>query len=392
MLACLPVPPKDALHDVMARYAADGRGDKMDLGVGVYRDATGASPIMVAVKKAEKLRLEDQTSKCYLSLRGDIGFLESMQSMVFGQQMQDRIASIQTIGGTGGIYLAINMAHRANPDLRVVVGTPTWPNHFTICEMLEIETVTYEYFDKSRQTLLFENMRNAALAARTGDVFILHGPCHNPSGEDLSDTQLKDILAILNSNGVIPLVDAAYYGLGCDLDEDLERLAHIARSVPTAMIIMSCSKAFGLYRERVGVLFITVDKLAEVQIVQNTLERIARGTYSMPAAHGASVVGRILSDVKLTAEWKEELICMKNRILGVRDRLVVASKGDPRISAVARQKGIFSLLPLTARQVDTMANDHAIYMPTSGRVNIAGFKDEDISRFYNAILSLNMLS
>ena len=381
----LSMPPADALHGVMAKYAAEPRKDKIDLGVGVYRDGTGASPIMQAVREAESAHISEQETKSYMSLRGDMVFLSAMQSLAFSDNHSDRIASIQTVGGTGGIRLALTLAQQANPDNCIYIGTPTWPNHLTICEALGIRMEVFPYFDKAKQSLQFEPMLDAVRQARRGDILVLHGPCHNPTGQDLSDSQMWTLLDTANMRGVIPLIDAAYYGLGADLDADLQRLSSIVARVPSVMIVLSCSKAFGLYRERTGVLFVTTQDVENVQLVQKTLERIARATYSMPPAHGAAIVGKILSNPSLSALWREELTSMRQRIMSVRLKLMSASQGDPRLAHVQNQKGIFSLLPINEESVEALAKRHAIYMPASGRINIAGFKTGDIERFCAAL-------
>lgn len=389
MFNSLPAPPEDALHGVMARFAADKRPDKIDLGVGVYRDATGASPIMRAVTAAERSSLLSQTSKSYLPLRGDHRFLEGMRRLVLGDALEGRLASVQTVGGTGGVRLAIEIAARAKPTIKVLIGTPTWPNHLTICEMLGVEVVTFDYFDPLSQSIQFGQLEEALLSASSGDMLILHGPCHNPSGEDLNDSQLDQIIELANNRGVVLLIDAAYYGLGNDLATDFSRLAYVMENLPQAFLVLSCSKAFGLYRERTGVLFAAMPNGFETELVQSTLERIARGTYSMPPAHGANVVGRILADVELSRSWREELVEMRERVVAVRIELSETSNGDPRLAAVQRQKGIFSLLALSESEVLQLAQEHAIYMPASGRINIAGFKKGDIWRFCDAITRLD---
>ncbi len=388
MLNTLPMPAADALHGVMARYAADRCSEKMDLGVGVYRDATGASPIMRAVLKSERAHIAEQTTKRYVSLQGDEHFLTGLQALTFGNAHKNTLAKIQTVGGTGGIYLGIKLAAIANPNITIMIGTPTWPVHFTICDMLGVKTKAFSYFDKTTQTLQFESICDIITGANPDDMIILHGPCHNPSGQDLSKSQFHQILSLCEKHGVIPLIDAAYYGLGADLEEDLKQLSEALFHVPRAMLVMSCSKAFGLYRERTGALFIKAKTPDECGILQKTIEKVARNTYSMPPAHGGAVVGRILTDPELTAEWKAELNQMRQRLEGVRAELIKAARGDARMAGVATQKGIFSLLPISPEDVDKMASDHAIYMPSSGRINIAGFKVGDADRFCDALSRL----
>jgi aromatic-amino-acid transaminase len=378
-------PPEDALHGVMARYAADKRPEKIDLGVGVFRNETGKSPIMRAVLKAEHAHLSAQTSKSYLSLRGDPGFLQGMHKLAFNQNTNDQVASIQSVGGTGAIRLALELALESTPEMKVIVGLPTWPNHLTICEKVGVKTKTFTYFNKSSQRVIVENVRKAILEGTPGDVIVLHGPCHNPSGADLSDDELFDFIKLAISRGLIPLIDIAYYGLGEKLNKDLERLRALENLMPRGMIAMSCSKAFGLYRERLGILFVKTESSNERNIVQGTLERMARGNYSMAPAHGAAVVSKILASESLYKMWFDELTEMRDRLSDIRAALTMASDGDPRLDFINKQQGIFSLLPITTEDVEGLARSAGIYMPKSGRINIAGFKTGDVNRFCEAL-------
>lgn len=399
MFGELPTPPEDSLHAVMDRYNADRRPQKIDLGVGVYRDSSGHSPIMRAISVGQQRLAQLENSKSYLALRGDAQFLEQMTRLTFGSErvglseLPDNVAALQTVGGTGGVRLAIEVAALATPGLTVFVGTPTWPNHIGICNQLKVRCQTYPYFSVTTQQIDLDATYAALEGAKAGDVFVLHGPCHNPTGADIPSAELTRLVEVAGAKGVIPLIDAAYYGLGSDLDDDLAELAQLVLSVPRASLVLSCSKSFGLYRERTGVLFTACADVAEARVVQGTLEFIARGSYSMPPSHGAATVGLVLADSRLAADWRLELTEMRTRVRLVREQVQKASddiedSGLQTLRAVGEQKGIFSLLSLSNAEVTRLAKESAIYMPLSGRINIAGFKTGDVDAFVTALKRL----
>jgi len=381
----LAIPEADALYGVMARYHADTRSNKMDLSVGVYRDAMGYSPIMKATKKAERVLVNVEISKSYLGLAGVERFVTAIRGLLFGEAEFDRYAAIQSVGGSGGVRLAIEIASLANNDLTVHIGTPTWPNHFSICQSLGIKTKSFSYFDKRSQILCVDEIFSAIESAEAGDVVILQGPCHNPTGADLSNDEFLALIRIAELRGVIPLIDAAYYGLGNDINEDLTMMRLALETCPQAFLVMSCSKTFGLYRERTGVLFAATPDVTQKALVQATLEKLARSNYSMPPAHGANVVAAILSNTQLRKLWSEELSEMKARVARVRQTLSELGAGVAELSSISNQKGIFSLLPIESETVARLADEHAIFLPDSGRINIAGVKQGDAERLVHAI-------
>ncbi len=390
--------PEDALHAVMGRYNADRRLSKIDLGVGVYREANGQSPIMACVQRAQQRLQDEESSKSYLALKGDERFLAEMQRLVFAGDVSDRLAAIQSVGGTGAVRLGIELARNAKPDLKVHVGVPTWPNHLGICEQLKVHCVTWPHLvDINNQgdaatTLAAEQALAALSKAQPGDLIILHGPCHNPTGIDIGPEEMLQIVEQAGARGVVPLIDAAYYGLGAELDADLELLAACVARAPELLLVMSCSKSFGLYRERTGVLFAACKNSTDARKVQGRLEFLARGNYSMPPSHGAAVAGIVLADSELCALWRAELAAMRTRISHLRSELHSAGSELAALAAVGTQRGIFSLLPLAPDQVHLLAEDHGIYLPRSGRINIAGFKTGDIARFKAALSGLSALS
>lgn len=370
--------PADALHAVMARFRADPRPHKMDLGVGVYRDDSGASPVMRAVKEAEAALVSEEDSKAYQALAGDGAFIEAMTEFVFGtdhQAVRDgRIAAIQGTGGTGALRIAMDLARAATGEARLHLGLPSWPNHAALADAVGLELVTHDYFDVVSQSLNFIAIEAAAASVEAGDLFLFHGACHNPSGADLPREERRHLLRLLIERGAVPLIDAAYYGLGDGLEEDLEILREAAATLPRAFIAVACSKSFGLYRERTGILFALCADRAEAARVQGQMEKTSRTLVSMPPAHGAATVARILTDARLSALWRDELAQMRERMLGLRRELALLSLRVPILRGVDEQRGIFRMLPLTPVQVRALADDHAIHMAESGRANLAGLR------------------
>jgi len=383
----LAIPEPDALHSVMAKYHTDQRSHKIDLSVAVYRDALGHSPVMKAIKQAERVLLNVEVSKSYLGLSGVERFLSAMIELLFVGCVFDRYAAIQSLGGSGGIRLAVEIAALANDDLTVHIGVPTWPNHFSICDSLGIRTDSFDYFNKDAQTLCVDEIFATIERAKAGDIIVLHGPCHNPTGADLSSDQFLALIRAAEQRGVIPLIDAAYYGLANALEEDLMLLRLALEMCPQAFLVMSCSKVFGLYRERTGVLFAATPNETQKALVQGTLEKLARSNYSMPPAHGASSVAVVLSNDKLRELWLAELNEMQSRIKSIRCQLAELGGGLVEFSAIKSQKGILSLLPIEEVVVERLADEHAIFMPSSGRINIAGIKTGDAERLVEAVKS-----
>ena len=334
-----PVP--DALHAVMARVRADKRPHKIDLGVGVYRDDSGASPIMAAVREAELALSREADTKAYQALAGDHQFVGAMTSLVFGDDhpavREGRIAAIQGTGGTGSLRIATDLARIAAPGARLHLGLPSWPNHAAIAAAAGLELVTHRYFDATSGALDLEAIEAAAEAVEEGDLFLLHGPCHNPTGADLPGPERRRILAAIAERGAIPLIDAAYYGLGDGLAEDLQSLRDAGAAVPRALVAVACSKSFGLYCERTGILFAVCAHAEERARVQGQMERTSRTLVSMPPAHGAAIVGRILSDPHLRFSWEQELSAMRLRMLGLRVELAALCDRAPFLICYDRE-------------------------------------------------------
>ena len=382
-LADLDVVRSDSLLKLIALANADSRPDKIDVGVGVYRDGQGRTPVMRAVKAAEKKLWEAQGSKSYLGSKGDIAYADLLRPIVLGRHASDdRILGLQTPGGCGALRLALQLIARANPTARVLVGMPTWPNHVPITAGCGLEIVEYPYYDRDARRIRFDEMMAAIKGASTGDVVLLHGCCHNPTGADLNADQWREVTGVVAERGLIPLVDIAYQGLGRGLDEDAAGLWGILDACDEVLIAQSCDKNFSVYRDRVGCLFIKTARREASDVAMGHVLQIAREMWSMPPDHGAAVVRTVLQDPALTADWRAELDEMRARILKIRDKLADA---DPRLEYIRGQMGMFSMLPLTAEQVLELRERDAIYMADSGRFNVLGMADDAIDRFVAAV-------
>ncbi len=383
-LANLPAVESDSLLALIALCNADPRAEKIDVGVGVYRDASGATPILRAVKQAERLLWERQVSKGYLGGRGDVKFAQLLRPIVLGRHAGDeRIDGVQTPGGCGALRLAFMLIAAANPRARVLVGTPTWPNHPPMVEGSGLELVEYPFYDADRRTIRFDAMMDALGAGRRGDVALLHGCCHNPTGADLDPQQWQAVTRVVVERRLIPLVDLAYQGLGRGLDEDAEGTWGLLDVCDEALVAQSCDKNFGVYRDRVGALFVkTAAKDTTANAMAHVLQ-MARELWSMPPDHGAAVVRTVLEDEALTADWRAELDRMRTRLNGVRAEIAGA---DPRLAYIAGQYGMFSMLPLSPQQVRALREKHGVYMADSGRINVVGMSDAALPRFTAAVV------
>ena len=383
-LASLPPVESDSLLALIALCNADQRPDKIDVGVGVYRDGAGKTPILRAVKAAEKLLWERQDSKGYLGGRGDVAFGKLLRPIVLGRHAGDeRIDQVQTPGGCGALRLAFQLLRFANPRARLILGTPTWPNHPPMAEGVGLELVKYPFYDAGRQELRFDAMVDALQGAQAGDIALLHGCCHNPTGADLNPQQWQTVTRIVTERGLIPLIDLAYQGLGLGLDEDAAGAWNMLDACDEVIIAQSCDKNFGVYRDRVGTLFLkTPSKDVTANAMAHVLQ-MAREMWSMPPDHGGAAVRTVLEDEDLTADWRVELDSMRARINGVRAEI---ARADPRLAYIAHQFGMFSMLPLNLDQVKALRASQAIYMADSGRFNVVGMSDAALPRFIAAVV------
>ena len=382
MLDRLDSQPPDALLALIRAYADDERSDKIDLGVGVYRTGDGDTPVFEAIKEAERRLIDEQMSKSYLGPEGDTGFVNGLKPYIFGENatMGGRIAGMQTPGGTGAVRLALAVAKEAGAHT-VHLGTPSWPNHAQIVEDLELTLNAFEHVQngEANAATVLERIR----AAGEGEVFVLQGSSHNPTGIDYSNEQWEAIADALSQSPALPLIDIAYQGLGRGMDEDVAGLRIVLERVSEAMIAYSCDKNFGLYRDRVGALYVLAGDAGSLDAIMSNANALARANWSMPPDHGAAAVRIVLRDSELTDLWLDELTTMRERINSVRGRL--AASGIPGMERLAEQNGLFAMLPLSGEQVDALRDEHAIYMARSGRINVAGLHDGNIEAFLDAV-------
>jgi aromatic-amino-acid transaminase len=385
LFGALKAQPQDPLLALMAEFRTDKREAKIDLGVGMYRDATGITPVMRAVKAAERILLETQTTKGYMGPEGDPVFVELLKPIVFGAAMakSDRIVGLQTPGGTGALRLGAELIAAVSPRAKVWLGEPTWPNHRPLLAAARLGVEGFKHFDKASQTLLFDETMGALTRAAPGDVVLLQACCHNPTGADYTMDQWRTIAENLAARGLIPFFDFAYQGLGDGLDADAAGMRLVLEHVDEALIGYASDKNFGVYRERVGALYVVSNN---ARAVYSQAMALARANWSMPSDHGAAVVRLVLQSPELTRDWTAELDTMRARILSNRARLAAL---NPRLASVARQRGMFSQIQIAPESVARLKDVHGIYMVGSGRINVAGFRDDgEIERFAKAVASV----
>jgi aromatic-amino-acid transaminase len=382
-LADLPPVESDSLLALIALCDADPRPEKIDVGVGVYRDGEGNTPILQVIKKAERHLLETQRSKSYLGSAGDKRFTELLRPILLGEHADDeRIAGVQTPGGCGALRLGFELIATINPNARVLVGTPTWPNHPPIIRSVGLEVKEYPYYERGQAVIRFDDMLDALASAEPGDVALLHGCCHNPTGADLNREQWAEVTRVIADRGLIPLVDIAYQGFGRGLDEDAAGLRGILAACDEVIVAQSCDKNFSVYRDRVGSLFLKTGSVEASKRAMAHVYQRAREMWSMPPDHGAAAVHIVLEDEQLRAEWHVELDAMRDRINSVRKRIAAA---HPKLAFIGGQYGMFSMLPLSKEQVLRLREDYAIYMADSGRFNVVGMSDDQVDRFIAAV-------
>lgn len=380
----------DKILALMGEFRADPRQGKIDLGVGVYKDPTGLTPVMRAVKEAERRIWEAETTKAYTALTGEPAYLDALSAMVLGTVRDSaRTAMLSTVGGTGAIRQAFEMARMGNPDLTVHVSDPTWPNHVSMLKFMGLPFVEYRYFDSATRGVDFEGMKADLARAKKGDLVLLHGCCHNPTGANLTLDQWAEVVAILGRTGAVPLVDLAYQGFGDGLDEDAAGTRLVVSSLPDVLVAASCSKNFGIYRERTGLLMVQVADAAQKDLAQGALAFLGRQTYSFPPDHGARIVQTILEDAALAADWKAELEQVRLGMLSLRQQLAAELRsltGSDRFDFIERHRGMFSRLGATPEQVQKIKDDNAIYLVGDSRLNIAGLNRDSVPVLARAIV------
>ena len=386
MFEQLNKPPSDPILQLMSLHQEDTRPDKIDVGVGVFRTQDGQTPIMNAVRKAEKQLHDIQTTKTYVGIAGDPVFDDVMINLVFSDSVdKDRVCAVQAPGGSGALRICADMLKKAMPNKTLWVSDPTWGNHTPIFEAAGFTVKKYPYFTPKSKMVDEGKMLETLAEMGPNDIVLLHGCCHNPTGSDITPDAWDSIAELVNKKGFLPFIDLAYQGFGKGLDEDLYGTRKLAKSVSNLVVTNSCSKNFGLYRDRVGCAMILTKDNKTAEIAKSHLSLMARVAYSMPPDHGAAIVGLIMTSEELTNMWKAELAEMRSRILGLRAQLATKMAAITKTSDwdfINQHRGMFSLLCLDKAQTDALINEHSIYIVNGGRINIAGLKDDaQINRF-----------
>jgi aspartate aminotransferase len=395
MFGSLKALPADPILGLLAKYREDSNPKKIDLGVGVYKDETGHTPILACVKKAEKFRLDTEDTKVYIGPTGSPLFNEKMTELIFSEQHQvisdDRVRTVSTPGGTGALRVAAEFIGSCKKGATIWVSNPTWANHTGLFQAAGLTVKTYPYYDYENKNLDFDGMLAALKNVSADDVVLLHACCHNPSGMDLNQEQWQQVAEIAKFVGFLPLIDMAYQGFGQGLDEDAYGLRLMASSVKEMVVCSSCSKNFGLYRERIGACSIIGESSAHVEVATSVLLSVIRCIYSMPPAHGAAIVETILASDELCHQWHNELKIMRDRINGNRNLLVakLIEQGVTRdFSFITRQSGMFSFLGITPEQVKRLQDEFSIYMVGSSRMSIAGIANSNVDYLAESIAKI----
>lgn len=393
MFETLKAQPADKILALVQAYREDPRDTKIDLGVGVYKDASGNTPVMRAVKAAEQRIWESQDTKVYTGLAGDPAYADAMAALVLGDAVpRGSVAAAATPGGTGAVRQAFELVRMANPKARVFVSDPTWPNHLSILSYLGMEVVNYRYFDSDTGGVNFDGMIEDVKTAKKGDVVLLHGCCHNPTGANLNSAEWDAVIEVLQSTGAVPMIDIAYQGFGDGLEADAAATRKVAFSVPECLIAASCSKNFGIYRERTGILMMVASEAAQ-GLNQATLAFLNRQNYSFPPDHGARIVSTILTDNDLKADWMAELEDVRNAMLALREQLageLQRLSGSDRFGFLAQHRGMFSRLGTTPDKVEALREKHGIYMVGDSRMNIAGLNQNSVPILARAIIDVGI--
>lgn len=393
MFGNLKPQPADKILQLIGQFRADPRSDKIDLGVGVYKDATGLTPVMRAVKTAERQLWETERTKAYTGLAGEPEYNAALADLVLGGTVAaDRISSVATPGGTGACRQAFELIRMASPGATVWVSDPTWPNHLSILNYLGMKMRPYRYFDGESRGVDLTAMMADLAGVKAGDVVLLHGCCHNPTGANLTLPEWQAVADHLERTGAVPMIDIAYQGFGDGLDADAEGVRLVAGRLPEVLIAASCSKNFGIYRERTGALIALSDP-ARREVTQGSLAFLNRQNFSFPPDHGARLVTMILTDPALRADWQAELEEVRLGMLALREGLARELRdlsGSDRFGFIAQHRGMFSRLGATPEQVERLKTEHGIYMVGDSRLNIAGLNARTVPILARAILAVGV--
>lgn len=394
MFEVLNKAPADKIFALMAEYKADPRNEKIDLGIGVYKDANGDTPIMSAIKKAEEAILKEGKTKTYIGVAGNKGFADAVLDLVLAGKVDgDRLAAVQAPGGTGALWVLMQIINRARPGGTIWLSDPTWPNHKPMSEQVGLKVKSYPYFNAETGEVRFEEMLACLDGMNAQDTVLLHACCHNPTGANLTHAQWDQVAASLKKTGAFVLLDSAYLGFGDGLEADAYAPRKLAATLPEMMIAFSASKNFGIYRERTGAAICIAKNKDYAAIAQSQMGNVVRASYSQPPDHGAEIVRRVLTDPALRKEWEEELEAMRTRMLVLRQKLADAIRersNQTDFDFVAKHRGMFSLLGLTKKQVSHLKDENAIYMIDDSRINVAGLPEDEIGALADAILNASL--
>ncbi|MEZ0121174.1 MAG: aromatic amino acid transaminase [Candidatus Reddybacter sp.] len=395
MFSSLNALAPDPILGLIALANKDHNANKVDLGVGVYKNESGATPIMAAVKTAERNCAEKELTKAYIGPAGPAEFNSGIRDLVFGAQhpalQAERVRTVLTPGGCGALRVGAEFLKRCSDNATVWVSDPTWANHLPLLGNAGLKLAEYPYYEAGSAGIKFDEMMSALANVGRGDIVLLHGCCHNPCGADLNEEQWREMTALAAKNGFLPFIDLAYQGFGRGLDEDAYGIRYMAEHLPELLVASSCSKNFGLYRERVGSLSVLSDNSGQSDAALTHVNNVVRGNYSMPPSHGGAIVGEILTDAALHQNWETELAGMRNRINQLRVLLVdklSAQNVDRDFSFIAKQHGMFSFLGLSVAQVDQLREQFSIYMVGSSRVNVAGISQSNIDYLAQSIAAV----
>ena len=388
--------PPDPILGLTQAYKNDQNPLKVDLGAGIYKNDVGQTPIMQAIQQAQKQWMQEESTKAYAPPVGIGQFPQAIIELLLGKDhasvKESRVISVQTPGGCGALRVAAGLLTRCKDKVRIWVSAPTWANHIPLLSSAGIELVEYPYYDFDNHGINFEAMMDSLQQANEGDLVLVHGCCHNPSGADLSQDQWRQLATLFNEKHLTPFVDVAYQGLGDGLEEDAWGLRYLAEQCPEVIIASSCSKNFGLYRERVGAVLVVAETQKAAEASRGQLLNIAREIYSMPPSHGAALVDIILHDDNLATVWKKELTEMRERISGLRtlfsEKLSAAGFGD-KYQYIQKEKGMFSFLGINADQVNTLVNEYSIYLVGSSRINVAGLSETNVDYVVDSLKAIS---
>ena len=385
----------DPILGLMAAFRNDPRKEKIDLGVGVYMDDAGHTPVMTAVKSAEARLFDEERTKSYQAIPGDSLYNECMMKLLLGDTHEilktGRVSTLQAPGGSGALRVGAELILRAKTDATIWIGTPSWPNHIPLLGGAGLSIQQYPYYDTNLREIRFDQMMETLKQVPRGDVVLLHGCCHNPTGADLDPSHWDEITELASSRGFIPFIDIAYQGLGKGLEADAYGLRTMASALPELLIASSCSKNFGLYRERTGSISFISGSSHQAEIVLSQAKAVARQMYSMPPAHGALLVAMILDNETLRIQWQNELEKVRRRIISMRSVLVDRIKNNSagiNFDHIERQSGMFSFLGISAEQLERLRKDYGIYIVTSTRINLAGINSNNINYLADSIKSV----